>query len=88
MTTSFEGYKERKRKEDIKNIEIIDNADFEAIEREEERIIREALGLPQKETDINYDLCRKHDREEYEKFQKASDRLLAKMRKNPDAYLN
>ena len=84
--TSFIEYKEKKRQKEIENIDIIDNADYEAVEREEERIIREGLGLPPEDGKINYDLCRKHDREEYDRFQKAADKLMDEVMEDPDSF--
>lgn len=84
--TSFVEYKEKKRQKEIENIDIIDNADYEAVEREEERIIREGLGLPHEDGKINYNLCRKHDKEEYDRFQKAADKLMDEVMEDPDSF--
>lgn len=86
--TDFNQYKEKKRQEKLNNIKAIDNADYEAVEREEERIIREYMDVPEKDNKINYDFCREYDRKEYEKFQEAADRLMDEVMKDPDAFLD
>ena len=85
---SFEKYMEEKREKEKAYVDMISNADMEAVERERERVIRTNLGLPEPEGKLNYDLCKRHDAEEYDKFQEAADWLMEKVMKDPDAYLS
>lgn len=85
---SFEEYVDKKRKQELAYVDIISNADLEAVERERERIIRTNLGLPEPKRKLNYDLCRKHDAEEFDRFQKAADQLMKEIMKDPEAFFN
>ena len=66
--------------------DVISSADLNAVERAEERKIREAFNIKATPQKIDYQLCKEYDNKEYQKFHEAAGLLLNDVMDNIEKY--